>query len=321
MPSATVPLAVQVQKEKENPMRSVQNCRNHALLLPVSAGTLLALASACSPAQAPVKTESQPSVPREFSFRVAGAGPGTADATMAFAEHGVEFHLAGNLEIGPAPNGQVHKALLADKEREQLQKSWNAWLKTGFTATENCVALDATSELASLNARISILQNDKKAAQIRVDGGQICGPSEKSALEDFSKTLIALAKSHYPHRFPSECLASTDALQATQQSLLSCQTNEDCVHVDAQYAPIAAGEVQYVPLKSCSVLPRLTAASASLLKSNRKAILAAQEGAKQACAEETRELTCTTDVDVGFQNHRHPARCIANQCVPGKRLR
>jgi hypothetical protein len=291
------------------------------LLLPVTAGALLVLASACSPAQAPVKTEAQPSVPREFSFRVAGAAPATAEASVAFAEHGVEFNLAGNLEIGPAPNGQVHKARLSTEERQQLDQSWKSWLKTGFTATENCLTLDSSSELASMNARISIQQNDKDAALIRVDGGQICGPSEKPALEDFTKTLIALAKAHYPRRFPSECLASTDALQATQESLVSCQTSEDCSHVDAQYAPIAAGEVQYVPLKSCSVLPHLAVANASLLKANRKALIAAREGAKQACAEETRELTCTTDVDVGFQNHRHPARCVANQCVPGKSLR
>ncbi len=303
-------------------MRSIPSCRNHALLLPVTAGALLALASACSPAQDPVKTESQPSVPREFSFRLAGAAPTTDDAaSLPFAEHGVHFQLAGNLEIGPAPNGQVHKRTLAGDERELLQNAWKDWLKSGFTATEKCVTLAPSSELAGVNARISILQNEREAALIRVDGGQICGPAEQAALEQFTKTLVRLGRAHYPRRFPSECLASTDALAAAHESLLSCQTNEDCSHVDAQYSAIAPGEVQFVSLKSCSVLPRVTAANPELLKSGRKALLLARETAKQACAEEIGELTCTTQEDVGFQNHRHPARCVQNKCVAGRILR
>jgi hypothetical protein len=302
-------------------MSRFKTCQNQALLLPASAGVLLAIVSACSPASAPVAGEAQPSVPREFSFRVAGAAPTTDGTSVSFAEHGVHFQLAGNLEIGPAPNGQIHKRKLAGDERELLQNSWKDWLKSGFTAAEKCVTVDPSSELASVNARISILQNDREAALIRVDGGQICGPAEPPALEQFTKTLVFLSRAHYPRRFPSECLASTDALEAAHESLLSCQSNEDCSHVDSQYSAIAPGEVQFVSLKSCSLLPRVTAANPSLLNSSRKALLKARETAKQACAEEIRELTCTAEADLGFQNHRHPARCVANQCVPGRTLR
>lgn len=300
-------------------MKIFKTCRNHASPLPFTVA-FFAILSACAPSQAPIEGESQPSAPREFSFRVVGAGPAAEETAHALAEYGIEFHLTGNFEVGPAPNGQTHKDQLTTEEREQLKQSWAAWLKAGFTTNENCIALDASSELANAKMRVSILQNDREAALIRIDGGQICGPAEAATLDELSKVLFSLAKSHYPRRFPSECLASTDALRAVQESLVSCQSQADCAHVDAQYDVIAPGEVQYVPLKSCSILPRLSAANPALLKASRKVLISARESAKQTCTEESQELLCTTEADVGFQNHRHPARCVANRCIPGKSL-
>ena len=282
---------------------------------------LLPLA-ACAQKKLPaVFGKAQNSVSHDYQFRLTGLGTALGETPNSLAEHGIDFKLTGQVEAGPAPNGQTHHHQLPEQDRETLQTTWNSLLKSGLTPTEKCTAIDATSDLIALNVRISIQQNERETALIRVDGGQICGPAETPALVDFSKTLVALARRHYPKKFPSECLASTDELQSIHDKLLSCDSDADCANIDDHYTPIPRGELQFVGLKNCSVLPRLIGANAESVRTDRKALLAARDSALKACESEIKELACTTETDPGFQNHRYPARCLSGRCVAGKVLR
>ncbi|MEN9722810.1 MAG: hypothetical protein RJB38_796 [Pseudomonadota bacterium] len=297
--------------------------------LTLTSGLLLLGLGACSE-RPPLHlgVSAQPAIPQEVRFLVKGstassasegAGP-TANASAAFAEHGVSVPLQGPLVIGPAPNGQVHRQSLADQERQDLAALWTK-TRSSLTAQDRCVAIAEASALAHLEARITILENDRETGLVRIDGGQICGPIDTAALEPFANALIALAKKHYPKRFPDECLAASDTLREAYSGVSTCEVDSDCAHVDPQLIPIPAGQLQYVPLKSCSILPILSAANAESLNSQRKALLTARETAKKVCEATQREQVCTAEADEGFQNHRHRARCEARACVPGKRLR
>ncbi|NDD91947.1 hypothetical protein EBZ37_07675, partial [bacterium] len=287
----------------------------------VALGVLASMITGCSGARAPLATDSQTFSPQEISFIVSGIPAGGDSATPVFAEYGIQFSLTGTFKVGPAPNGQVHNQALSTQELEKLQESWGAWLKSGFNATETCISTEAQPELSKVPARIAVNMKDREKALVRIDGGQICGPADKAVLEAFSSTLLALAKNHYPKTFPSECLAATDALEEAHQKVQECDSDSECANVDSQYFAIPAGQIQYVALKSCSVVPHLSAGNVSLLQSEHKELIKAREYAKTSCAPENRELVCTAEADVGFQNHRYPARCVAAKCAPGKTLR
>ncbi|MBU6375839.1 MAG: hypothetical protein KGQ59_07585 [Bdellovibrionales bacterium] len=304
-------------------MTALKNCRPQKPASFVVAAALMSMLSilvGCSAKKIPVATDIQPLSPEDITFVVKGLATGAETETQIFAEHGIQFKLSGGLEVGPAPNGQVHRQELNSQDLEKLQESWSQWMKSGFHSTETCLTTAGQNEFDTIPARISVNIKDHEKALVRIDGGQICGPADSAILKAFSQTLLSLAKSYYPKVFPNECLAATDALQEAQSKVLSCDDDSECANVDAQYYPIPAGQVQYVALKKCSVLPNLAGANAASLQSERKSLLKALDAAKASCAAENRELVCTTEVDIGFQNHRYPARCIAAKCLPGKTL-
>jgi hypothetical protein len=286
-----------------------------------SLATLIIFLGACSPEKPLFTPKNQPELIADYTFLVKTSSPeASGEGSAHFAEHGITFHLPGEFEIGPAPNGQTHQEILAPTDRENLQRSWSTVLSQGIASSESCQTLAEDSPLAQANVRISILKNSSESALIRVDGGQICGPILNQEFVNFSGILFSLAKKHYPKKFPDECLASKDTLIRLFNSVNSCESDDDCVHVDSQYDSIPPGQVQYVALKNCSVLPSLTAANALSLKSKHKLLLRAREETRNACAQEIREFVCTAQADLGFQNHRFPARCFERKCVPGKGL-
>ena len=300
-------------------MNHPMNCRRKTATA-AALGALLVL-GACAKATSPgVPGATGSNLPEDFRFRVSGLPEAQGETTGVLAEHGIDFRLEGGFEVGPAPNGQVHQDSLPEKDRQVLQEAWTALRKSGFTATERCGAIPAESTLAPLHARVSILKNDRESALIRLDGGQLCGPADATALSEFSKVVVGLARKHYPKRFPSECLAEGDELRNLHESLLSCETDDECANVNGQYDAIPKGEVQFVALRSCSVLPRLAGANAALVSAGKKSLLAARAQALKACQAEDAQLECTTEIDPGFQNHRHPARCVSKKCVAGQTL-
>lgn len=282
-------------------------------LLPFAVAALLAACAEQPRAPAPF---AQPALPQKVKFAVKGAA--ASEDLEVFARHGVEFTLDGAIEVGPAPDGQTHRKTLPESQRNRLQEAWSALQSGGLTASETCASAPEESSWASSAWRLSILFGDRETALFRIDGGQICGPAKEEGLLDFSKVLFELASLHYPRRFPSVCLAGADELTGRFQELLACESDADCVNVDLDFVGIPAGEVHHIPLAVCSALPHLGAANAAALQKERRSLLSLKAESQKACVAEELAPVCSTEQDPGFQNHRFPARCQAQKCVPGR---
>lgn len=272
--------------------------------LPLALATL-----ACSTkTQAPAAAANDNVLPQEIAFRVSGT----------YAEAGIQFRLGRQLEVGPAENGQIHRELLSEQELARLEGAWNAFKGSALGKTETCVEWPAESEWHDPAMRIALLQNDREVLSIRSDAGRLCGPGGGQQLLAFAETVLTLTRAYYPKSFPDQCLAEQDEFKSITENVVGCADDSQCVNVDPQFDAIPAGQIQFVTLRSCTVVPALPSANRDALEVAKTRLLRLRDRVLAACAATPQPAaSCSAAESVGFQNDRHPARCIAGQCTSG----
>jgi hypothetical protein len=277
------------------------------IVLATLAGSLAILPSACSSKPQPPQGAGFQQRPQEYSFRVSGS----------LAEAGITFSLARRYEVGPAENGQVHSSRLEADQARRLQEYWDGYRAQAFTLAESCQDWPAESPWRESTVRIEILESGRSLATLRSDGGRLCGTGSSEQLKPFAESLLELARMHYPKVFPSECLALQDEFSERAETARSCTSDAQCTHVDPQFDAIPEGQIQYVSLKSCSPVPALPTANREELSSARRALLKLKDRIRQTCQQPEVTAACASADELGFQNHRHPARCIEGACSSG----
>jgi hypothetical protein len=276
-------------------------------VLATLAGTLAILPAACSQKLLPPQGAGFQQRPQEFSFRVTGS----------IAEAGITFSLGRRYEVGPAPNGQLHSSRLELAQASRLRDAWEAFRVQAFQTTESCQPWASDSPWREGAVRIEVLESGRELAAVRSDAGQLCGSGTPESLKHFTETLLELARLRYPKVFPSECLALQDEFSERADAARSCSSDEQCTNVDPQFEAIPEGQIQYVALKSCSTVPALASANRDELASARRSLLRLKERIREACQQPEALPACSSADELGFQNHRHPARCIEGACTSG----
>jgi hypothetical protein len=271
------------------------------------AGTLAILPSACSSKPLPPQGVGFQQRPQEYSFRVAGT----------LAEAGITFSLARRYDVGPAENGQIHSSRLGADQARRLQETWDSYRAQAFTTTESCQDWPAESLWREPSVRVEILESGRALTTLRSEGGRLCGTGSQEQLKTFAEGLFELARLHYPRVFPSECLALQDEFSERAESARSCTTDAQCTHVDPQFEAIPEGQIQYVALKSCSPVPALPSANREELGQARRTLLRLKDRIRQTCQQPEITAACASADELGFQNQRHPARCIEGACSSG----
>ena len=162
--------------------------------------------------------------------------------------------------------------------------------------------------------RIQLLQNQREVVLIRSDSGTLCGPGDAAQLRVLAEALLEIGRAHYPRTFPDDCLALTDDFASISEQITSCTEDSQCTNVDPTYSEIPEGQIQYVATKSCSAAPSLPTANRQGLRDARTTLLRLREKIPSVCQPQGIPGTCSSADEVGFQNHRSPARCIEGSC-------
>jgi len=267
----------------------------------------LALAGCLS--KTPIIPQGAPAnqLPQQIGFRVTGS----------LAQAGIQFGLSRKLEVGPAENGQTHRALLSESELAELQGAWNSFKGQAFKPSQSCLEWPEGSPWREASMRISLLQNEQEVLSLKSEGGTLCGPGDSKSLLQFAQTLLTLGRAYYPRTFPDACLAEQDEFSELADNLTSCTEDSQCTHVDPGYEEIPAGQIQYVSLKSCSAVPALPSANTEALRVAKRKLNRLAERILAACQPQGLPAACSSADVAGFQNDRHPARCIAGSCSSG----
>ncbi|MFN7685280.1 MAG: hypothetical protein ACK5QT_07710 [Oligoflexia bacterium] len=275
-------------------------------------GALLVSSAGCSQKELPPQPTTLKQQPSDFSFRVTGSS----------AESGITFRPNKSFEVGPAPNGQVHRSRLKSSEHTKLERAWEAYQSTAFSGPETCQEWPESSPYRNSVATLEVLEATRTVLTVRSEGGSLCGKGDAAALRAYAETLLGLGKARYPSNFPSECLALQDEFSALADSARSCTSDLQCTHVDPQFEAIPEGQIQYVSLKSCSAVPAIPTANREALPSVRRKLLQLKQAIRTQCQPQGLPAHCAAADELGFQNHRYPAKCVENVCTsdPGAAL-
>lgn len=228
------------------------------------------------------------------------------------AKYGFTVDALGNYQMGPAPNGQVEKGILAPSELKLIQDALNKAVP-GTSARaigSGCLATNESTDLKPFESGELTLSRPGKPTLKLVSldpSGKLCLQSASlDAAQGLQNTILKLVEAKYDGMaFPSACRTELASLDQAYTQVKSCTQDSDCTYVDQNFDTTPRLDIRNYTWRT---MP-LVVANANLLKENADSL---QESFNQATSACSREQVLTIDsYDVVTTG---APRCERNHC-------
>jgi hypothetical protein len=227
-------------------------------------------------------------------------------------KYGFSVSADGKYLVGPGPKGQKIEGKLAEADFSELNAKLTAVMAT---ATFDASRGEAHLSDVPYESNDSItLSRQGRSDKIAHNSGADFAYATASADDALSlhKAIRDLAKSYYRLPFGNDCGDAALAVEALYSTVQGCNTDADCVYVDAQrgYGVIPPHSEQGILTEDCKAVRPLLAANKLQILSAAQKLIDANAEAAQVCGAEFYRTGCFYEQKV---TSVAPA-CVANRC-------
>jgi hypothetical protein len=235
-----------------------------------------------------------------------------AETDQCVAKYGFSVTADGKYQVGPGPQNQFRKGSLSESEMSEL----NSKLQAALAGAALDAGREESHETGVQNEdedSLVYVQKDSNSILARSSGEDFFFRTAK--LEDaqaLHKAIRDLAKTYYLLPFGNECGDQADALEALYVGVQGCQSDADCVYVDAYqaYSVIPPNSDQWIFVDDCRAAKPMTVANKSSIQGGAEKLQAAYDLAAQSCGEQFFRADCSCQYG---QAVNAPA-CVQNRC-------
>lgn len=281
-------------------------CPNRTIALPL----LAVIFGACGgaeehPPAVPGQSQQESSLEWSLNYNVQ-CDP--ASVRNCVGAYGFKISSNGEYQIGPGPQGQFLVERIDKTDLEAIKVAHFS------REAENCV--DSAASPQERRDSLSLTIKDESVDLIRQTDSQFCfaGMSETDARR-LRNRIQELAERYYPLPFPNPCIDAAMSLRQLHRTVQSCETDEDCAFIDADYGPIKAGHTQRITVDDCTYLKPLSVANVFSVTARQLELITAKEIATEICGQNLVRPACPSLL--GFLSGAARPVCESGTCQLG----
>lgn len=265
--------------------------------------------------QKPAVDTQQPQSGPAWSLNLKSTCVGAAQ-DQCLAKYGFTVNATGAYQVGPGPQGQFRTGMLTDEEfatlKTQLQATMASAQATRAEGHDTDVqnVSDDTLTLSKPGAAARVLAHNTA-------GDFFFATATSEEAQSLHAAIRNLANGYYRLPFGDACGDSVDKFSAAAATLTSCQTDTDCVYIDAYqgFEVVPPSTVQWLLTEDCTAIQPPVVANKLAIPGAAQGLIDLYASTRAACGSEFSQTALGHDCYYQQKATQAQPVCKQNRCV------